>query len=178
MCQLCPGELQGTFAGSVADAVGGVGVGRHGWAWWSRDGVRLQPLSVEGQIGISVAPASGADIDVTSLMWAGLRSTGVPTPANMASPSPPSRPGHCGAPRNGANQRTDGRPETIDQAHPTYAQKALRKACDCRRQRPSRCRGRTRVFGQEDRKSASFVPPTDSILGWKTCIRGPSGWRK
>jgi hypothetical protein len=53
--QLGPGELQGTFAGVSADAAAGVGVGANVLVGGSNNTVTLQPLSVEGQIGISAA---------------------------------------------------------------------------------------------------------------------------
>jgi hypothetical protein len=53
--QLGPGELQGTFAGVSADAAAGLGVGANVLVGGSNNTVTLQPLSVEGQIGISAA---------------------------------------------------------------------------------------------------------------------------
>jgi hypothetical protein len=53
--QLGPGELQGTFAGVSADAAAVLGVGANVLVGGSNSTVTLQPLSVEGQIGISAA---------------------------------------------------------------------------------------------------------------------------
>jgi Protein of unknown function (DUF992) len=53
--QLGPGELQGTFAGVSADAAAGLGVGANVLVGGSNNTVTLQPLSLEGQLGISAA---------------------------------------------------------------------------------------------------------------------------
>jgi hypothetical protein len=53
--QLGPGELQGTFAGVSADAAAVLGVGANVLVGGSNSTVTLQPLSVEGQLGISAA---------------------------------------------------------------------------------------------------------------------------
>jgi hypothetical protein len=53
--QLGPGELQGTFAGVSADAAAVLGVGANVLVGGSNNTVTLQPLSVEGQLGISAA---------------------------------------------------------------------------------------------------------------------------
>jgi hypothetical protein len=53
--QLGPGELQGTFAGVSADAAAVLGVGANVLVGGSNNTVTLQPLSVEGQVGISAA---------------------------------------------------------------------------------------------------------------------------
>jgi hypothetical protein len=53
--QLGPGELQGTFAGVSADAAVVLGVGANVLVGGSNNTVTLQPLSVEGQLGISAA---------------------------------------------------------------------------------------------------------------------------
>jgi len=53
--QLRPGELAGTYAGVSADAAAGLGIGANALVGGSRNTVALQPLSVEGQVGVSVA---------------------------------------------------------------------------------------------------------------------------
>jgi hypothetical protein len=53
--QLGPGELQGTYAGVSADAAAVLGVGANALIGGSNNTITLQPLSVEGQIGISAA---------------------------------------------------------------------------------------------------------------------------
>jgi hypothetical protein len=53
--QLGPGELQGTYAGLSADAAAVLGVGANALVGGSNNTITLQPLSVEGQVGISAA---------------------------------------------------------------------------------------------------------------------------
>jgi hypothetical protein len=53
--QLNPGELEGTYAGVSADAAAGLGVGANALIGGSNDTIALQPLSVEGQVGVNVA---------------------------------------------------------------------------------------------------------------------------
>jgi len=53
--QLRAGELQGTYAGVSADIAAGLGVGANALVGGSGNTVALQPLSVEGQVGINVA---------------------------------------------------------------------------------------------------------------------------
>jgi hypothetical protein len=53
--QLGPGELAGTYAGVSADAAAGLGVGANALIGGSNNTITLQPLSVEGQIGVSAA---------------------------------------------------------------------------------------------------------------------------
>ena len=53
--QLRPGELAGTYAGVSADAAAGLGVGANALVGGSNSTVALQPLSVEGQVGINLA---------------------------------------------------------------------------------------------------------------------------
>lgn len=53
--QLGPGALAGTYAGVSADAAAGLGVGANALVGGSNSTVTLQPLSVEGQVGINVA---------------------------------------------------------------------------------------------------------------------------
>jgi hypothetical protein len=50
-----PGELQGTYAGVSADAAVGLGLGANVLLGGSSRTVVLQPLSVEGQIGIGIS---------------------------------------------------------------------------------------------------------------------------
>jgi len=53
--QLGEGELQGTYAGVSADAAAGLGVGANALIGGSNNTITLQPLSVEGQVGVSAA---------------------------------------------------------------------------------------------------------------------------
>jgi hypothetical protein len=53
--QVRPGELAGTYAGVSADAAAGLGVGANALIGGSNNTVALQPLSLEGQLGINVA---------------------------------------------------------------------------------------------------------------------------
>jgi hypothetical protein len=53
--QLNPGELSGTYAGVSADAAAGLGVGANALVGGSNNTIALQPLSVEGQVGINLA---------------------------------------------------------------------------------------------------------------------------
>ncbi len=53
--QLGPGALAGTYAGLSADAAAGLGVGANALVGGSNNTVTLQPLSVEGQVGVNVA---------------------------------------------------------------------------------------------------------------------------
>ncbi|MEX2127408.1 MAG: DUF992 domain-containing protein [Xanthobacteraceae bacterium] len=53
--QLNPGELAGTYAGVSADAAAGLGVGANALIGGSNDTITLQPLSVEGQVGVNLA---------------------------------------------------------------------------------------------------------------------------
>jgi hypothetical protein len=53
--QVGPGELAGTYAGVSADAAAGLGVGANALIGGSNNTITLQPLSVEGQIGVSAA---------------------------------------------------------------------------------------------------------------------------
>ena len=53
--QLGPGELQGTFGGVSTEAAAVLGVGANVLVGGSNSTVTLQPLSVEGSIGISAA---------------------------------------------------------------------------------------------------------------------------
>lgn len=53
--QLNAGELGGTYAGISADVAAGLGVGANALVGGSNSTVTLQPLSLEGQVGINVA---------------------------------------------------------------------------------------------------------------------------
>lgn len=53
--QLGPGELAGTYAGVSADAAAGLGVGANALIGGSNDTITLQPLSLEGQVGVNLA---------------------------------------------------------------------------------------------------------------------------
>lgn len=53
--QLRPGELEGTYAGISADAAAGLGIGANALIGGSNNTIALQPLSIEGQIGVNVA---------------------------------------------------------------------------------------------------------------------------
>ncbi len=53
--QLGPGSLAGTYAGATADAAFAVGLGANVLVGGSQNSVALQPLSVEGQVGVNIA---------------------------------------------------------------------------------------------------------------------------
>ena len=53
--QLSPGQLAGNYVGVSADAAAGLGVGANALVGGSNNTVTLQPLSVEGQVGINLA---------------------------------------------------------------------------------------------------------------------------
>jgi hypothetical protein len=53
--QLGPGELGGTYAGVSADVAAGLGVGANALVGGSNSTIALQPLSLEGQVGVNVA---------------------------------------------------------------------------------------------------------------------------
>jgi hypothetical protein len=53
--QLNWGELAGTYAGVSADVAAGLGVGANALIGGSNNTIALQPLSVEGQVGVNVA---------------------------------------------------------------------------------------------------------------------------
>jgi hypothetical protein len=53
--QMGPGDLAGTYAGVSAEAAAGLGVGANALIGGSNITVALQPLSVEGQVGVNVA---------------------------------------------------------------------------------------------------------------------------
>lgn len=52
---LQPGELAGTYAGVSADVAAGLGIGANALVGGSNNTIALQPLSVEGQVGVNVA---------------------------------------------------------------------------------------------------------------------------
>jgi Protein of unknown function (DUF992) len=55
VAQLAPGDLTGTYAGAQGSASLGVGVGGNVLVGGSNNTIALQPLSVQGQVGINVA---------------------------------------------------------------------------------------------------------------------------
>lgn len=55
VAQLGPGDLVGTYAGVDASAAFGVGVGGNALIGASDKSIALQPLSVQGEIGLSAA---------------------------------------------------------------------------------------------------------------------------
>jgi len=58
-----PGDLAGNYAGASASATLGVGLGANALIGGSRSTIALQPMSVQGQTGISVA-AGVASMDL------------------------------------------------------------------------------------------------------------------
>jgi Protein of unknown function (DUF992) len=50
-----PGDLSGNYAGAQGSAAVGVGVGGNALVGGSNNSIALQPLSVQGQVGLSVA---------------------------------------------------------------------------------------------------------------------------
>lgn len=55
VAQLGQGDLAGTYAGADASAALGLGVGGNVLVGGSNNSIALQPVSVEGQVGVSVA---------------------------------------------------------------------------------------------------------------------------
>ena len=55
VAQLGPGDLSGNYAGAQSSAALGVGVGANALIGGSNNSIALQPLSVQGQVGVSVA---------------------------------------------------------------------------------------------------------------------------
>lgn len=53
--KLGPGDLAGTYAGATADAAFAVGLGANVLVGGSQNTVALQPLSIEGQVGVNIA---------------------------------------------------------------------------------------------------------------------------
>ena len=60
---LGPGDLAGTYAGASASATAVVGVGANALVGGSNNTIALQPVSVQGQTGLSVA-AGVAGLDL------------------------------------------------------------------------------------------------------------------
>jgi len=52
---IAPGALTGRFVGASGDVAVGVGVGANVLIGGTRRSVSLQPLSVEGQVGVNLA---------------------------------------------------------------------------------------------------------------------------
>ena len=55
VARLGPGDLSGNYAGAQGSASVGVGVGGNVLVGGSNNSIALQPLSVQGQVGLSVA---------------------------------------------------------------------------------------------------------------------------
>ena len=55
VARLGPGDLSGNYAGAQGSATIGVGVGGNALIGGSNNSIALQPLSVQGQVGLSVA---------------------------------------------------------------------------------------------------------------------------
>jgi hypothetical protein len=55
VARLSPGDLTGTYAGAQGSASLGVGVGGNVLVGGSNNTIALQPLSVQGQVGVNVA---------------------------------------------------------------------------------------------------------------------------
>ncbi len=55
VARLGPGDLSGNYAGVDASAAVGVGVGGNALVGGSNNSIALQPLSVEGEVGLSAA---------------------------------------------------------------------------------------------------------------------------
>ena len=55
VARLGPGDLAGTYAGAQGSATLGVGVGGNVLVGGSANSIALQPLSVQGQVGVSLA---------------------------------------------------------------------------------------------------------------------------
>ncbi len=55
VARLGPGDLSGDYAGAQGSATLGVGVGGNVLVGGSNNSIALQPLSVQGQVGVSVA---------------------------------------------------------------------------------------------------------------------------
>ena len=55
VARLGPGDLAGNYAGAQGSATLGVGVGGNVLVGGSANSIALQPLSVQGQVGVSVA---------------------------------------------------------------------------------------------------------------------------
>ncbi len=55
VARLGPGDLSGTYAGAQGSATLGVGVGGNVLVGGSANSIALQPLSVQGQVGVNIA---------------------------------------------------------------------------------------------------------------------------
>ena len=55
VARLGPGDLSGNYAGAQGSAAVGVGAGGNALVGGSNNSIALQPLSVQGQVGLSVA---------------------------------------------------------------------------------------------------------------------------
>src|SRR3954447_2747676 len=55
VARLGPGDLSGNYAGAQGSATVGIGVGGNVLIGGSANSIALQPLSVQGQVGVSVA---------------------------------------------------------------------------------------------------------------------------
>jgi hypothetical protein len=55
VARLGPGDLSGNYAGAQGSATLGVGVGGNVLVGGSNNSIALQPLSVQGQVGVSIA---------------------------------------------------------------------------------------------------------------------------
>ena len=55
VARLGPGDLSGNYAGAQGSAAVGVGIGGNALVGGSNNSIALQPLSVQGQVGLSVA---------------------------------------------------------------------------------------------------------------------------
>jgi hypothetical protein len=60
VAQLAPGDLTGTYAGAQGSASLGVGVGGNVLVGGSNNTIALQPLSVQGQVGVNIAAGLAA----------------------------------------------------------------------------------------------------------------------
>lgn len=60
MARLGPGDLSGDYAGAQGSASVGVGVGGNVLVGGSANSIALQPLSVQGQVGLNVAAGLAA----------------------------------------------------------------------------------------------------------------------
>ncbi|MGE3876649.1 MAG: DUF992 domain-containing protein [Parvibaculaceae bacterium] len=63
--KLKPGALAGSYVGATADAAIGVGLGANVLVGGFEKSVALQPLSVEGEVGLNVAVGIG-DVELTA----------------------------------------------------------------------------------------------------------------
>ena len=55
VARLGPGDLSGNYAGAQGSATVGVGIGGNALIGGSNNSIALQPLSVQGQVGLNVA---------------------------------------------------------------------------------------------------------------------------